>query len=150
MANLSYGMSPSHFGHLDYYGNSAAGMSISDQLKYLNSNMGVLRGINVPGGGGVYDLMMKDLKDEQVRQSNMAAQQAQADREIAALEKLKTKPVPVYNTQSMAIGNNQNAGGVRSNTAPTSKDKSSTKGTYSLNRRNMSLPLGSLIGLGIR
>ena len=80
----------------------------------------------------------------------MAAQQAQADKEIAALAELKTKPVPVYNTQSMAIGNNQNAGGVRSNTAPTSRNRASSKGTYSLNRSNMSLPLNSLIGLGIR
>jgi len=150
MADLSYGMSPSHFGHLDYYGNSAAGMSIRDQLNFLNSNMGVLRGVNVPGGGGVYDLMMKDLRDEDARNKTLAAQKEQADKEIAALAELKTKPVPVYNTQSMAIGNNQNAGGVRSNTAPTSRNKASSKGTYSLNRSNLSLPLGSLIGLGIR
>lgn len=49
------GQSPDYFGHEDLYSMRGQGFSDKDILSYLNVNPSLLRGQNVPGGGGLYD-----------------------------------------------------------------------------------------------
>jgi len=150
-------LSKSVFGGADYAYHRQQGMSSRELLNWVDSNMNKFSPgpKNQPGGGGLYDMMVRNADTEdrlkleaQRRKEDQAFMKAQADRELEALNKLAT--VPVYNNQSMSIGNNQNAGGVRSKATDASKSKSASKGTYSLNRRTMQPPLNSILGLGIQ
>ena len=51
----SAGQDPFYFGGEDYKNALAAGRSNADIKRYLDQNMGNIRGENLPGGGGVYD-----------------------------------------------------------------------------------------------
>jgi hypothetical protein len=53
-----YGADPAYFGHEDYWRNIERGASTSDVKSFLEKNINLLRGGNVPGGGGLYDQVM--------------------------------------------------------------------------------------------
>lgn len=54
-----YGASPEYFGHKDLEAALAGGKTTQEIKAFLDQNIGLLRGVNVPGGGGVYDLVSK-------------------------------------------------------------------------------------------
>lgn len=53
------GASASAFGHADVAAARARGASTQEILNFVNANQGLLRGQNVPGGGGLYDQLMR-------------------------------------------------------------------------------------------
>jgi len=55
----AYGQSAEYFGHKDLEAALAGGKSKQEIKAFLDQNIGLLRGGNVPGGGGVYDLVSK-------------------------------------------------------------------------------------------
>ena len=50
-----YGQSPAYFGHEDYFRNLESGTTPTQIKEFLDKNINLLRGGNVPGGGGLYD-----------------------------------------------------------------------------------------------
>lgn len=57
--NTGAGASASAFGHADVAAARARGASTQEILSFVNANQGLLRGGNVPGGGGLYDQLMR-------------------------------------------------------------------------------------------
>lgn len=59
MAKISTGagQSADYFGHADLEAARQQGVSNADVKKFLDQNISMLRGTNVPGGGGVYDMV---------------------------------------------------------------------------------------------
>jgi len=55
----SFGQSPEFFGHEDYFRNLEAGYSPTEIKEFVGKNVGLLRGENVPGQGGLYDQLMR-------------------------------------------------------------------------------------------
>ena len=72
-----------YFGHADYRAAKAAGASDLQIQKYLQGNMGQLRGGNVQGGGGIYDLVDARAYRDRAQQQ----QQGQWDDFMAQYEK---------------------------------------------------------------
>lgn len=50
-----YGESPAYFGHEDYWRNIEKGATPTQVKEFLDQNINLLRGQNVPGAGGLYD-----------------------------------------------------------------------------------------------
>ena len=50
-----YGASPAYFGHEDYWRNIEKGATPTQVKEFLEKNINLLRGENVPGAGGLYD-----------------------------------------------------------------------------------------------
>ena len=150
-----------YFGHADYYYHKNKGMSSAELLNWVNSNMKKFSygPKNQPGGGGLYDMMVKDANQEkqfQQQQDLIKQSQAADTKQLEALTKALENPPysPSYMASNMSIGNSGNAEGVRAR-----RPKSSSDGTYSLNRKkakgqataqSMLSPLSSLIGLKIK
>lgn len=164
----SYDNAKNVFGHADYYYHKDQGMTSQELLDWVNGNMSKFSAgpKNQPGGGGLYDMMVKDADQEKM----MAASKAQFEQEKALIQQsqeasaqqfadltnsLANPPYsPNYMASNMSIGNSGNATGVRARLP-----KSTSNGTYSLNRRKMRTqspsqtmqsPLSSLIGLKIK
>lgn len=55
----SFGQSPEFFGHEDYFRNLEAGYSPTEIREFVGKNVGLLRGENIPGKGGLFDQLMK-------------------------------------------------------------------------------------------
>lgn len=53
--SISAGQSAEYLGHADVEAAKAQGASNQDIARWVASNVGKLRGVNVPGGGGLYD-----------------------------------------------------------------------------------------------
>jgi hypothetical protein len=53
--STAYGDSPEFFGHKDLEAARASGRSDAEIKSYIQANQNLLRGANVPGGGGLYD-----------------------------------------------------------------------------------------------
>lgn len=53
------GASAEAFGHADVAAARARGASTQEILSFVNANQGLLRGQNVPGGGGLYDQLLR-------------------------------------------------------------------------------------------
>jgi len=53
--NPLFGQSKDYFGDEDYFAAIKSGYSDDDVRSYLQGNKGQLRGVNAPGGGGLYD-----------------------------------------------------------------------------------------------
>jgi hypothetical protein len=53
--STAYGDSPEFFGHKDLEAARASGRSDEEIKSYVQANQNLLRGANVPGGGGLYD-----------------------------------------------------------------------------------------------
>jgi len=53
------GASAEAFGHADVAAARARGASTQEILNFVNANQGLLRGQNVPGGGGLYDQLLR-------------------------------------------------------------------------------------------
>jgi hypothetical protein len=51
------GQSAEYFGHKDLEAARSQGVSDTDIKKFLDQNISKLQGVNVPGGGGVYDIV---------------------------------------------------------------------------------------------
>lgn len=77
--STQYGANPYYFGHADYGGNIAAGNNPLQILNYLNQNLGRLRGVNVPGSGGIYDIAMREANTYRQQQEQLNAQKQQAN-----------------------------------------------------------------------
>lgn len=77
--STQYGQSGEYFGHADYGGNIAAGKNPLQILNYLNRNIGKLRGVNVPGGGGIYDTALQEASAYRQQQEQLDAQKQQAN-----------------------------------------------------------------------
>lgn len=50
-----WGQDPAYFGHEDYFRNLEQGATPTQIQEFLDKNINLLRGSNVPGGGGLYD-----------------------------------------------------------------------------------------------
>lgn len=55
----SFGQSPDFFGHEDYFRNLESGYSPTEIKEFVGKNVGLLRGENAPGKGGLYDQLMR-------------------------------------------------------------------------------------------
>mgnify|MGYP000902882231 CR=1 FL=1 len=66
-----------YFGRVDYQENLNRGYDALQILNYLNQNRGKLRGPDVPGGGGVYDIVSRDARALQQTRDQRQAQQNQ-------------------------------------------------------------------------
>lgn len=64
MSWTQWGASADYFGGADYDALRSQGKSNKEILDYLNSNYGVLREQNVPGGGGIYDQISRAHMDD--------------------------------------------------------------------------------------
>ena len=141
--DLSYGASPSVFGHADYYAARNRGNTAVSLLDWVNSNWNKFsKGkMNQPGGGGLYDLMARDADMERIMK-------------IQAQRQPVYKP-PVYNapiipepktmtTDATPVGGS--AMGVKTKRSKKAKAGKGVRGTRALARsnRNTSMQIQNL------
>ena len=87
-----------YFGHADYRAAQAAGATELQIQKYLQGNMGQLRGGNVQGGGGLYDLVDARANKDRTQQQ----QQGQWDDFMAQYEKDRAEFIKKGNQNTYA------------------------------------------------
>jgi len=75
--SAEYGVNPFWFGHADYGQNLARGYNPMQILQYVNQNMNRVRDWNRPGKGGLYDQLVRDARDYEQKQEQIAASQQQ-------------------------------------------------------------------------
>ena len=66
-----------YFGLVDYQQNLSRGYDSLQILDYLNNNLDKLRGVDLPGGGRVYDMAVKDAANLRIIREQQATQQNQ-------------------------------------------------------------------------
>jgi len=139
-----YGASGEYFGHADYAGNIGAGYNPLQILDYLNANRGKLRGINVPGGGGVYDMASREatsFRQSQQAQQDQQRQLQQFQAELAKQQEMMAKQQQQF-AASMASDNKSTAD-VRMAKSKTSQQGLTRRGTTGYFGRQ-GLRIGSL------
>ena len=91
--STEYGQSTEFFGHQDYYKALEKQLTNLQIKKYLDANMGKLRGVNVPGSAtGVYELASRGAGQEQelMRQEQELMRQREAEqREMERLKQME-------------------------------------------------------------
>ena len=79
--STEYGLSTEFFGHKDYYKALEKQLTNRQIKKYLDTNMGKLRGVNVPGNAaGVYELAARGAEQEQELMRQREAEQREMER----------------------------------------------------------------------
>jgi len=138
--NTSYGAS-NNFGHADYYGNLAAGMSNQGILNWINSNQGRLHSDRFQGSNELVSQITAAARQEQ----QAAAAAAQRQQEIARQEQLQREAEArqAERLKQMEIGArteaaNKARAGLQSKFQISSSSKSpETAGTQGFKRRQL-------------
>jgi hypothetical protein len=73
--NTGAGASSEYFGHADYEASIAAGYTPTQIYDYLQSNQNQLRGSNVAGGGGIFDIARAQADAYQQQQARQQIEQ---------------------------------------------------------------------------
>tara|TARA_B100001094_G_C18186224_1_gene803973 strand:+ start:1138 stop:1584 length:447 start_codon:yes stop_codon:yes gene_type:complete len=144
--NISYGQhsqAKDYFGHADYYHHKNAGMSSQGLLDWVNSNMDKFSygPRNQPGGGGLYDMMVRDAQMDNLMKISA---RREATYQPPAYQAPNIPDPKALTTSATAVGGS--AKGVKIKRSKNAKAGNNTRGTRSLNRssRNTQMQISNL------
>tara|TARA_R100000951_G_C2505330_1_gene138702 strand:+ start:23 stop:520 length:498 start_codon:yes stop_codon:yes gene_type:complete len=136
--STEYGESTEFFGHKDYYKALEKQLTNLQIKKYLDANMGKLRGVNVPGSAtGVYELASRGAGQEQAITRQREAEQREIERQREAeqreMERLKQMEIG----QRTQAANTARAGFQSKFQIGSSSRSPQTAGTQGFKRRQL-------------